>query len=108
MSTNAHWTVPVWTVGERLRKARETRGLEQGQFADLIGVSKATVSNYERDLYKPKVVVLRAWSMATGVPVEWLETGSEPTGPDGPGGPMWAPWDSNPQPTDYGHLSMVA
>lgn len=81
--------VPEWTVGDRLRKARELLGLDQGPFALLIGVSRGTVSNYERGLterYKP--VVMNAWALATGVPVEWLESGT-PTysGPPPDGGP---------------------
>ena len=37
-------------MGDRLRIARERRAkLSQGDFADLINVSRGTVSNYERD-----------------------------------------------------------
>lgn len=82
--------VPEWTVGDRLRKAREVLGLEQGPFAELIGVSRGTVSNYERGTtraYKP--IVMRAWAMAAGVSLHWLETGmgSPATPPPGPGKP---------------------
>ena len=106
MSAHAGWKVPTFTVGDRLKKARELAGYEQGDFAELIGVSKSTVSNHERDITRPKVIVLRAWAMATGVPMEWLETGKEPpagppSGPDESNG--WAPWGSNPQPTDCGY-----
>lgn len=80
--------VPEWTVGDRLRAAREKKAqLDQGPFAELIGVSRGTVSNYERgsvDHYKP--IVLRAWAMATGVPVEWLETGISAGPPSPPPG----------------------
>lgn len=79
--------VPEFTVGDRLRKARELTGLDQGPFAEQLGVSRGTVSNYERSTtehYKP--IVLRAWALATGVPLEWIETGqgpsSGPTPPD--------------------------
>ena len=108
MSAQAGWRVPAFTVGDRLRKARESAGYEQGAFAELIGVSKRTVSNYECENTHPKVIVLRAWAMATGVPVEWLQTGKEPpTGP--PSGPdeSWAPWGSNPQPTDHGSPQVI-
>lgn len=80
--------VPEWTVGDRLRKAREIARLDQQPFADAIGVSRGTVSNYERgsvDHYKP--IVLRAWAMATGVPLEWLETGVTTSTPPPRGGP---------------------
>jgi len=109
---SAHpWRVPTFSTGDRLKKARELAGYEQGAFADLIGVSKRTVSNYECDNTRPRLIVLRAWAMATGVPVEWLQTGKEPpTGP--PSGPNerveWAPWGSNPQPTDCGYSQLNA
>jgi len=80
-------SVPTWTVGERLCKAREWAGLDQGQLADLIGVSRSTVSNYERGTSKkpPKKIVLNAWALATGVARLWLETDESPH-PAGPNG----------------------
>ncbi|MFW5473704.1 helix-turn-helix domain-containing protein [Knoellia sp. CPCC 206450] len=98
MSTTTVWTVPEWTQGDRLRKARAKTGLSTKQFAELLGVSHGTVNNAECDRKRPRPVMLKAWAMATGVPVEWLENGTTPQGdPDGGG---WAPWGSNPQPTD--------
>lgn len=91
MSTQAQGdAVPEWTVGDRLRKAREVLGLEQGPFAERIGVSRGTVSNYERgttSAYKP--IVMRAWAMAAGVSLQWLETGvgMSSTPPPVPGKP---------------------
>lgn len=71
-------TVPVFTEGDRLRKAREVIGLDQEKFADVLGVSRGTVSNYERSrTTHRRVIVIRAWSLATGVPVEWLQQPDE-------------------------------
>jgi transcriptional regulator with XRE-family HTH domain len=81
--------VPEWTVGDRLRKARELRELEQGPFAALIGVSRGTVSNYERgatERYKP--IVMNAWAAHTGVSVDWLLSGVPSTTPPDRGRPM--------------------
>lgn len=79
-------TVPAFTAGDHLRKARELTGLDQGPFAEILGVSRGTVSNYERsNTEHRKPIVLRAWALATGVPLEWLETGQGPSGPPGPG-----------------------
>lgn len=79
--------VPQFTIGDRLRKARETTGMDQAQFAEHIGVSRGSVSNYERDAgEKRRPIVLKAWAMATGVPLSWIETGiieTHPTPPDG-------------------------
>jgi transcriptional regulator with XRE-family HTH domain len=72
----------MWTVADRCRKARETAGYEQGELARLMGVSRETVSNYERGRTKPQMIILNAWSLATGVSRQWLLDGTIP--PDGP------------------------
>lgn len=74
-------------MGDRLRKAREIAGLDQGVLAERMGVSRATVTNAERGNHAVRKIVLNAWSMATGVPAYWLETGETPPGlgPDGEG-----------------------
>src|SRR5437868_6128097 len=66
--------VPSWTLGDRLRKARELAALEQGELASRIGVSRGTVSNYElgRGTRPPKRIVLRAWAAECHVPYSWL------------------------------------
>lgn len=65
---------PSWTLGDRLRKAREFAGLEQGELATRIGVSRGTVSNYElgHGTRPPKRIVLRAWAAECHVPYAWL------------------------------------
>lgn len=83
MSEQSTGVIPEFTVSDRLRKAREFVALEQQEFADLIGVSRGTVSNYERGTTtRYRMIVLRAWAMATGVPVSWLQFGTT-TSPDG-------------------------
>lgn len=76
---SAAGTVPEWTVGDRLRKARETTGLNQSHFAERLGVSRNTVSSAEAGAVQVRRITLNAWAMATGVPVEWLETGESST-----------------------------
>ena len=83
MTTNST-QIPQFTRGDRLRKAREKTGLSTRDFALEIGVSQKTVNNAEAD--KPiRRVTLLAWSMRSGVPLEWLESG-------------WAPRESNSEP----------
>jgi len=83
MTEQTSGTVPVFTVGDRLRKARELTGLDQEAFAVEIGASRGTISNYERSTTEHrKPIVMRAWALATGVPLTWLETGvGEPPSP---------------------------
>ena len=75
MTDQTAMAVPTWTLGDRLRKAREFAGLEQGELAVRIGVSRGTVSNYElnRGQRPPKRLVVRAWAEITGVPLDWIE-----------------------------------
>lgn len=81
MTTQTAGTIPEWTQGDRLRKARQVTGMTTRQFADAIGVSQATVTNAENDHTKVRKITLNAWSLATGVPVEWLQAGTAPGGP---------------------------
>jgi transcriptional regulator with XRE-family HTH domain len=68
-------TVPQWTVGDRLRKARLHAGLEQTELAREIGISRATISSYEADKTTPSRPALLSWALRCGVPLGWL-TGS--------------------------------
>lgn len=113
MSTQPSGVVPQWTIADRLRKAREVTGMDQRQFADHIGISRNTVTNYETGkttrFSRP---MLAAWAMATGVRLDWLEGNEGPnSGPgtkQGPpsgepeGGPTCAMSDSNAQPAVLG------
>lgn len=66
-----------WTITDRLKKAREITGLDQKDFAKLIGVSRGTVSNYERGIENHKKPVLLSWAQFSGVSLEWLMTGKD-------------------------------
>lgn len=102
--------IPVWTLGDRLRKARQVTGMTTREFAAHIGVSQATVTNAENDNNKVRVITLRAWALATGVPVAWLETGNAPRPDDGPGGVsegLLPHLDSNQEPSDIQLSALV-
>lgn len=81
-------TVPSWTTGDRLRKAREFAGLSQEQLAEAMGISRRTVSTYEGDAGATvKRPTLLAWAMLCGVDMDWLKSGEAP-GPSDPGANM--------------------
>lgn len=86
MSTTASARVnPEFTVGDRLRKAREKTGLGQYEFAEETGISRGTVSNYEakattEGMKRPYLV---AWAVRCDVDLEWLESGKAPRGGGG-------------------------
>ncbi len=51
-----------------LKTARELKGLKQSEAAELIGVSKDTLGNYERGKSYPDIPVLRKIEEVYGVP----------------------------------------
>lgn len=44
--------------GNRLKTLREQQGLKQGQFADMVGISRQSMSNYESGKHSPDVDVI--------------------------------------------------
>lgn len=69
--------VIAFTLGDTLRKARIRAGLDQAELAAKMPASRNTVSNYENDHFGPrgpKVMTLRAWATACGVPAEEFES----------------------------------
>ncbi|QIX28258.1 helix-turn-helix transcriptional regulator [Nocardioides sp. JQ2195] len=73
--------IPTFTMGDRLRKAREGTGLTTRQFAAVLGVSQSTITNAENCHTRTRRITLLMWSRVTGVPVMWLETGEAPDNP---------------------------
>lgn len=87
MNVDAAGLVPEFTVSDRLRKAREVRGLSQAAFAAETGLSRSTIVRVESGEKVPGTKEYNLWQMATGVSRDWLETGNAPVGqgPDGGG-----------------------
>lgn len=99
--------IPKWTTGDRMRKSREDLGLSQQEFADVSGISVASIRGYETDVRLPRPIYMRVWSQLTGVPVEWLLTGEVPADMQKPLAEEGfedfdrrALRDSNPRPSD--------
>jgi transcriptional regulator with XRE-family HTH domain len=65
-------TVPPWTLGDRLRKAREFAGLHQTELAAEIGIGRSSLIKYERNQAQPPRSVLIAWALRCAVDYEWL------------------------------------
>lgn len=83
-----HSRTPEFQLKDRLRLARELKNLEQIEIAAELGISRATVSNYERGATMPGKLVVNAWAVVCDVDVEWLKTGKacvalNPSDPDG-------------------------
>ena len=99
MSTQTAGRIPEFTQGDRLRKARQLVGMTTREFATEIGVAQKTISDAENDRVTPRKITLIAYSMRTGVPLEWLETGKAPDQDPGPSQEL-PRLDSNQQPFD--------
>lgn len=63
---------PEWTLGDRLRKAREHAALNQTQMADELEIARNSVGRYESGAYEPPRTVVIAWALRTGVDLDWL------------------------------------
>jgi transcriptional regulator with XRE-family HTH domain len=69
-------------IADRLRISRELTGLDQREFAEQTGLSRATISNYERGIHRPRWPQIIVWALATGFDPAWLRDGQ--VTPDGP------------------------
>jgi transcriptional regulator with XRE-family HTH domain len=98
MSQQPREAIPAWDVADRMRKALRSSGVGVQEMADYLGVARNTVSTWINGRIEPSKQTVRLWALRTGVPYEWLETGSAPR-PE-PGGEERARRDSNPQPSD--------
>lgn len=72
MSATETHPVPVWTLGDRLTKAREHAGLTQQQMADQLQIGRRSIVRYESDRTPPRSIVI-AYSAVTAVPLWWLD-----------------------------------
>lgn len=78
--------VPNIGQPERCILARRHAELDQTQLGERLGSSRRTVSRIETGSKVPTRAELIAWAFATGVDLQWLETGEAPS-PDGDGAP---------------------
>lgn len=67
-------TIPMWTFGERLAKARKTAGYTQEKMAALMGVKAGTLAGWETGAGQPRhlISVVRRWAELTGVDETWI------------------------------------
>lgn len=79
---------PTWTLGDRIRKARLTTGMNQREFAPLIGVKAGSLAAWESDHSVPRnvLIVARYIEKATGVPATWVLGLDDGPGDDFDGG----------------------
>jgi transcriptional regulator with XRE-family HTH domain len=72
------------SMSSRIRRARAAAKFSQAQLAELTGVKRSAVAQWERaDCTSPSVEHLAQIAISTGVRFEWLATGRGPAAPDG-------------------------
>lgn len=67
--------VPVWDVGDRMRKALRVADVSVQDIADYLGVTRGTVSTWINGRIEPSVQTLRLWALRCGVDYGWLSKG---------------------------------
>jgi len=60
------------TFGQRMRKAREEKGLTQKELADILFLGESTISFYESDKREPKFDILFKISEVLEISVDYL------------------------------------
>lgn len=65
-------------IGRRLLASRALAGMDQQQIADAIGVSRTTVSGWERGKFEPTFSTMVKLARLTGQPLEWFAEAVEP------------------------------
>jgi transcriptional regulator with XRE-family HTH domain len=63
--------LPTWTIGDRLRKARESAGIGVSQMATALGVERQTITRWERSTVVRGQTVL-AYAQLCDVDPGWL------------------------------------
>lgn len=65
------------TVGQRIKRLRQQRGMTQEEFGDSIGLAASTVACYETGVRNPKIETIQKFANGLDVPVEKLLSRTE-------------------------------
>ena len=110
MNKARNQVIPQWDVADRLHKSLRVTGLSVQDMADDLEVHRNTISAWLNGRSRPKKTQLIAWALKTGLPFEWLSTGSgDPAHEPDPDRELLRALaeallprlDSNQQPADY-------
>lgn len=65
------------TAYERMARSRKFVGLDQREMANLLGVNRNTVSNWETGVTEPTMSMFASWARITGRSMEWIVYGDD-------------------------------
>lgn len=74
-------------IGDKIKEIRISKGLDQKQLADMVGISKSSISEWENCKRVPRMSTLRKIAEALGVDV-WEIIGFNEIEIDGPSSPL--------------------
>lgn len=89
------------TLGQTIQRLRREKNLLQDDLADLLGVSRQSVSKWETDTAVPELDRLLQLSELFGVTLDELVRGEAPPPPEPPPAPAVAPQPAPAQPTAW-------
>lgn len=69
--------------GTRIKQAREIRGLNQAELAELVGLHQSNIARLEQGFYQPLDPIIQGIAMATGFPIAFFEHDPEVEFPSG-------------------------
>ena len=78
------WSHLEFDQADRLRRALRISDVGVQEMARELGVERNTVSRYINGHTRAGRATLLVWAMKTGVPIEWLETGTVPMNGESP------------------------
>lgn len=83
-----HSVIPEWTLADHLRKARQTTGLSQRDFAASIDVKSSAYAQWEAGNSRPRdvVTIAKRIELLTGIPAAWTLDVTPWQSPDPRGG----------------------
>ena len=103
--------IPEWTLADRLRKARQSVGMSQREFAEVLEVTASAYSQWEAGNNGPRdlVATARRIELLTRIPAAWIlgvdDKNPRPDVPDG--GQVLPRLDSNQQPFGYQSAQVI-
>jgi transcriptional regulator with XRE-family HTH domain len=66
-------TIPEWTIGDRMGKARRAAGIRTADMCEYLGIHRNSLNAYEHDRSRPPKSVVRLWAQRCDVPLDWLD-----------------------------------
>jgi len=77
--------IPIWTLSDRLRKAREHADLGQKELGEKMGISHQAISKWESGRSNPSTSRLTEFAKIVNVDIRWLLGFEVPEGVDSTG-----------------------